>query len=169
MNYAPNEVGALWFARDVWPLVRRAHPSAVFRIVGASPTRAIRGLASGAGRIEVIGAVPKVQPYLWDAAVSVAPIHLAQGLQNKVLEALAAGLPVVTTATVGAGLPVEARGACLVADSARSFADAVLQTLRLPPRDRRRRASAARLDELSWDVQLAPVEHFISSVSRSVA
>jgi sugar transferase (PEP-CTERM/EpsH1 system associated) len=156
MNYAPNERGVSWFVNDVWPMVREARPDARFQIVGASPTRTVRALASAAHGVEVTGAVAEVQPYLWQAGVSVAPLLVAQGLQNKVLEALAAGLPVVVSRAAGAGLPAEARRGCVIADDPREFADGVISLLNLPPRDRR--AVTGDLGALDWPTRLSSLE-----------
>ena len=79
-------------------------PGARLRFVGMRPSRAVRALASDR-TIRVTGAVPDVRPYLWNAAVSVAPLWMARGVQNKVLEAVAAGLPAVVTPPVFDGLP----------------------------------------------------------------
>jgi glycosyltransferase involved in cell wall biosynthesis len=74
----------------------------------------VKALANREDAIEVTGTVPDVRSYLWNAAAAVAPLHVARGTQNKVLEAIAAGLPVVVTDVVGDGLPEEVLPACLV-------------------------------------------------------
>ena len=158
MNYQPNASGVQWFVREVWPLVRRRRPDAKFAVVGSHPTRAIQALSSVGNGVEVTGAVPRVQPYLWRAAVAVAPIFLAQGVQNKVLEALAAGLPVVSTAAVTQGLEPPTRAGCTVADDPAAFADAVLALLAAKPATRRERAASARVDELGWSTSLKQLE-----------
>ena len=165
MNYEPNAAGVRWFARDVWPLVKAARPDARFTIVGAHPGTAVRALGRDDPSIEVTGHVPAVQPYLWRSAVAVAPLHLARGLQNKVLEALAAGLPVVATPVVLEGLPEEARGACLEAATAEAFARQVIAVLGEPPGQRRARAAEAPLDRLSWAEQLRPLEEVLRSAA----
>lgn len=164
MNYAPNAEGAIWFAREVWPAVKVACPDARFVIVGARPTAQVRALASDPS-IKVVGAVPEVQPYLWQSAVSVAPIHMARGLQNKVLEGLAAGLPTVVTPAVAGGLPQAARAGCLVGADARAFGDSVVQLLKLTPAARRSFAAEARLTGLGWSEALRDV----ASVLRNAA
>jgi sugar transferase (PEP-CTERM/EpsH1 system associated) len=156
MDYEPNVMGAVWLARDVWPIVRHAHPAARLRIVGADPVRAVRECASAERGIEVTGRVPDVRPYLWSAAVAAAPLQTARGVQNKVLEALAAGLPVVVTPVVAAGLPVEAAGGCEVAGDAEAFAAALVRLLGAPAPDRRHLAGRADLDGLSWASRLEP-------------
>jgi len=150
MNYAPNEAGAEWLARVVWPLVRAARPDAVLTLVGAHPTRRVRDLARG-GSIEVTGSVPDVRPYLWRSAVAAAPLFVARGVQNKVLEALAAGLPAVITPPVAAGLPAEARPACVEAESAGDFAARLVALLDKPAAARRAMAATAALASLEWN------------------
>ena len=95
--------------------------------------------------IEVTGTVADVRQYLWNSAVSVAPLKTARGVQNKVLEALAAGLPAVLTTQVFEGLPVEAHRGCRVAGTAADFADETLAILDLPADARRAVANRADL------------------------
>jgi sugar transferase (PEP-CTERM/EpsH1 system associated) len=167
MNYAPNEEGATWLAREVWPLVRRRRPDAWLRLVGSSPTRAVRRLADEGVGIEVTGHVADVRPYLWTAAVAVAPLLTARGIQNKVLEAVAAGLPTVVTPGVFEGLPVEVRAACLAAPSARAFADAIIALLNRSPNERRALAGAADLTALSWARTLEPLRDMLTEAVAS--
>jgi sugar transferase (PEP-CTERM/EpsH1 system associated) len=156
-NYAPNAEGAIWFVRHVWPLVRAERPTAMLTLAGASPTRAVLRLARLDSSIEVTGAVPDMRPYLWRSAIAVAPIHQARGVQNKVLEAAAAGLPSVVTTAVWKGLPDEVLPACRRADTPADFASEVLSLLTLPPPDRRARAALAQLSGLGWPTRLAPM------------
>ena len=158
MNYGPNEQGVRWFADQVWPRVRAQRPEARFVVVGAAPTAAVKALTARDASIEVVGRVDAVQPYLWRSAVAVAPLQIARGLQNKVLEALAAGLPVVATPAVVEGLPPVARAGCVTAAEAVPFADAVIGLLRQTPVDRRRFAGRADLTSLTWSAQLRPLE-----------
>lgn len=159
MNYAPNEAGAVWLAREVWPRVVAAHPAARLELVGSQPSAAVKALA-GDG-VVVTGAVPHTRDHLWRAAVAVAPLHTARGLQNKVLEALAAGVPVVTTPAVRSGLPDALAPACDVAESAAAFADAILARLRQTPAERRARATAVDLAPYSWQ---GPRRAFVDAV-----
>lgn len=162
-NYAPNADGAVWLARDVWPRVRAVLPSARLVLAGGSPTHAVRKLARADASIEVTGSVADIRPYLWKSAVAVAPIFQAQGVQNKVLEAAAAGLPTVVTRAVWDGLPKEVLAACQLAGTADQFALALIELLRLPASARRRMASRARLSELGWPRRLAPLFDLIES------
>lgn len=156
MNYAPNERAATWLARDVWPLVRARRADATLTIVGSQPSSAVRALASTAQGIEVTGAVPDVRPYLWRAAVATAPIRTARGIQNKVLEAVAAGLPTVVTPNIEAALPDTVRKAVVGAADTNELAAAIVRLLAMSPDQRRAIASDAQIDDLGWDHQLAP-------------
>jgi len=169
MNYALNEEGVRWFAEHVWPRVRAARPDARFTIVGSDPTNAVKALASRDMSIEVVGRVPAVQPYLWKSAVSVAPLRLATGQQTKVLEALAAGLPVVVASAVFAGLPPEAQAGCVRADEPGDFAEAVLRLLAASPDDRRRHAARAQFDSLRWPELTRPLERILRDASATGA
>jgi polysaccharide biosynthesis protein PslH len=167
MDYFPNEDGVLWFAANVWPAIRDAVPDARFVVVGAKPTPAIKELSQRDGSIEVTGRVDAVQPYLWRAAVSVAPLRLARGLQNKVLEAFASGLPVVATFAVVNGLPDSMRPECRTHDEPKAFANAVIELLRQPAEARRARAAAAPLAALDWSERLQSVEGILRQAART--
>ena len=167
-NYAPNADGARWFVREVWPRVLAAVPQARLTLAGAHPNHAVRALAADRS-IEVTGSVADMRPYLWRSAVSVAPIFQARGVQNKVLEAVAAGLPVVVTQAVWDGLPPDVFPACRLAAGAEEFAGAVVQLLSMAPVERRRIAASARLSELAWPLRLAPLMDLIESAAGSRA
>jgi len=157
LNYQPNEDGVRWFAREVWPLVRASRPDARLSLVGSNPTRAVRALGKRDASIEITGTVPDIREYLWRSAVAVAPIFVARGVQTKVLEATAAGLPSVVTSTVCEGLPSEVRPACAVADTQADFARVILELLARGGSERRRIAQRANVSSLGWSEQLAPL------------
>ncbi|HUK34255.1 MAG TPA: TIGR03087 family PEP-CTERM/XrtA system glycosyltransferase [Vicinamibacterales bacterium] len=165
MNYTPNVDGVRWFARDVWPLVRAKRPDAQFVIVGSDPASIVRRLRAADNGIEVTGTVDDVRPYLWESALSIAPLFMARGVQTKVLEAVAAGLPAVVTSAVFEGLPTAIRSACRVADTAEAYAAATLAILDLPPSERRRIAQTADLTQLGWDAQLQPLHDALASAT----
>src|SRR5262249_52371074 len=96
MDYYPNQQCMLDFCARTLPLIRVIRPSVRLTIVGAEPSAAIRKLAKIPG-VEVTGTVPDVRPYVRKAAVSVAPLLIARGTQNKILESLALGVPVVAS------------------------------------------------------------------------
>jgi sugar transferase (PEP-CTERM/EpsH1 system associated) len=165
MNYAPNEQAVLWLARSIWPRVRARRSDATLTIVGSHPTRAIASLASDAQGIRITGGVPDVRPYLWRAAVAVAPILTARGIQNKVLEAVAAGLPTVVTPNIMSSLPATIADACVAGDTADALADAIVGRLEQSPEQRRALAARARVDALTWERQLAPVAAILAEAA----
>ena len=165
LNYEPNVEGILWFAREVWPLVRARRPDATFSIVGSTPTGSIRQLTTRQSGIEVTGTVPDVRPYLWRAAVSIAPLLTSRGVQTKALEAVAAGLPVVMTSAVSGGLPSEIGPASRIADSPETFASHVVDLLERSGPERRSIAGSADLSGLSWESRLAPLYQILAEAS----
>jgi sugar transferase (PEP-CTERM/EpsH1 system associated) len=160
-NYRPNADGARWFARYVWPRVLAKVPSARLTLAGAHPTAAVRKLETADPSIEVTGSVDDMRPYLWRSAIAVAPIFEARGVQNKVLEALAAGLPAVVTPVVRDGLPKEALPGCRVAGTATDFARAVVELLSMSAAERRRQTELAQLSRLGWAERLAPLADIV--------
>lgn len=112
LNYQPNEDGLRWFVNHVWPLVRAHSSQARFLIVGRKPTASIHRLSAEPG-VELHADVPDVRPYLNRAAVSVAPLQIARGLQNKVLEAMAMKKPVLATDAAVEGIHA-APGECFI-------------------------------------------------------
>src|SRR5207244_2106356 len=106
LDYLPNVDAAVWFAREVWPAIRATHPAAELRLIGRKPAPAVQELAALPG-VKLIGQVPDVRPHVAAVAVVVAPLRLARGLQNKVLEALAMAKPVVAAPAALAALTAE--------------------------------------------------------------
>jgi sugar transferase (PEP-CTERM/EpsH1 system associated) len=157
MNYPPNVDGALWFCQNVWPVVRGRRPDAELLVVGSDPAPAIRRLHSPENGIEVTGRVDDVRPHLWGSAVAIAPLLTARGIQNKVLEAVGAGLPAVVSSQVFEGLPTAVRPACRVGVSAELFAEETLRLLALSPNERRQVAGRADMAELTWESALRPL------------
>ena len=165
-DYEPNEQGALWLVSEVWPLVKRQQPSARLKLVGMNPTPRIRALASE-GSVDVTGAVDDVRPHIWRASAAVAPLWLARGTQNKVLEALAGGVPCVVTPAVMEGLPEDTRAGCLCRDNAADFAEAIVACLRYPPTDDRRKAIRQTVKDFGWDSQLRPFLRLLEGAAAS--
>lgn len=140
LDYLPNVDAAVWFAREVWPNVRRGHPNAEFRVIGRKPAPAVQRLAEIAG-VNVVGQVPDVRSYVADAAVVVVPMRLSRGLQNKVLEALAMGKAVVAAPPALAALRTEPGTHLLSATAPNEWAELVGELLASP--DRRRELGGA--------------------------
>jgi len=132
MDYLPNVDAVTYFARDVFPLIRSRFPESRFLIVGSNPVAEVRKLAELPGVI-VTGTVPDVRPFVAQARVAVAPLRISQGIQNKILQALAAGLPVVASPNAAAALANLTRFPLTIANSPMAFATAVADYLDQPP------------------------------------
>jgi len=125
MDYWPNVDAVCWFAENILPDIREAVPTAQLWIVGTSPTKEVRDLTSISG-VNVTGRVKDVRPYLKYATTAIAPLRIARGVQNKVLEAQAMGLPVVCTPQVAAGLTNASTAPLQLASSEGKFAEYVI-------------------------------------------
>ena len=135
MDYWPNVDAVTWFASDVLPRLRQKRPQLKFHIVGRAPTAAVRALADDpAAGVVVTGTVPDVRPYLQHAAVVVAPLRLARGIQNKILEAMAMGRPVVAASACVEALTAIAGAEILDADAADEYLNCIDLLLQVPHR-----------------------------------
>ncbi len=120
----PNQDAALYFTQSVWPVLRARRPELQLEIVGSRPPRSLRRL-DGKDNIRVIASVPDVKPYLGRAWVALCPIRIRAGIQSKVLEAMALGVPIVATRICLPGLALESGKHLLVADAPGEFVTAV--------------------------------------------
>ena len=171
LGYFPNIDAATWFANAVFPRVRALHPHAKLRLVGARPAPALRQLASSREGVELVGEVPDVLPHLQRAAVAVVPLRAGSGQQLKLLEAMAAGTPVIATAQSAVGLDAVDGEHLLIADDAATMADAVLRLLHDPVLARRLALAARTLVEQrwSWERSALDLEQVWMRAGRSVA
>ncbi len=161
MDYQANVDGVVWFCREVWPAVRAARADARLYIVGRRPSSAVRALTRLAG-VEVTGRVPDVRPYLAHAKVAVAPLRVARGIQNKVLEALAMGRPVVGSAAAWEGLgPFDPLFGARE-DAPEDFARAVIRHLDAPNGEGEARR-AAILARFSWERAVERCQELLES------
>lgn len=160
MDYRPNIEGVQWFAEAMLPVIRSAHPLARFAIVGRNPDAAVRSLATRPGVI-VTGEVADVRPWLAAADVVVAPLKLARGVQNKVLEAMAMARPVIATKAAATG--IDHGHTLTVADTPQEFVDAVIADLVDPSRAARRGDLARQrvIARHGWAAQLAPLDDLL--------
>lgn len=166
MDYWPNADAVVWFAGEVLPRLRQRHPALRFHIVGRNPTPAVRALAGPA--VNVTGTVPDVRPWLQHAAVVVAPLRLARGIQNKILEAMAMARPVVAAAACADALRAAPGRELLTAHDAAGFADQVAALLADAPRAAAI-GTAARdcvLREYSWDAHLAALDRRLAALMQ---
>ena len=128
MNYPPNADAAQYFVEQIFPLVRQKFPRAVFEIVGRYPPKSVTRLRRLDG-IRVVGEVPDIRSFLLRADVSVAPMRIARGVQNKVLEAMAMGVPVVATPAAIQGIEVDDGQEVLIGSNPEEFARQVVRLL----------------------------------------
>lgn len=129
LDWLPNVDGLRWFVAEVWPLVRRDQPEARLRLVGRNPTSEIQSLAEHPG-VELVGPVPDTRPWLAESEVSIVPLRIGGGTRLKVFEAMAMGLPVVSTPLGAEGLQVQSGEHLLLAEGAEKVAEAVVRLLR---------------------------------------
>ncbi len=155
MDYWPNIDAVTWFADRIFPAVRGAVPGAQFTIVGSRPSEAVGALARQPG-VVVTGSVADVRPYLAHAACAVAPLRIARGVQNKVLEAMAMARPVIATPQAAEGIRAEAGRDYVLAQGEADFAHAVVAQLQSA-----RSAAPARdciLAHYDWARNLAAID-----------
>ena len=166
MNYFPNVDGVQWFSECVLPLIRERVPHATFMICGTSPTAAVRRLAKRPGVI-VTGAVPDVRPYLDAAEICVVPLRIARGIQNKLLEGLAMGLPCISSRCSWGGTVIGEGDGILVADDPAEFAGHAIRLLQ----DAQYRelmgqkAREAVEEKYTWDDQLQRLDLIIQRMT----
>lgn len=168
LDYRPNVEAAVWFANECWPAIASAHPEARLKLVGRRPSAAVRALGR-IGGVEVVGQVPDVRPYLSRARVVIAPLLLARGIQNKVLEALAAGKGVVTSPAALEGIDAVPERDLLVADEPAQWKRQITRLLS-------NRSFAERLghagreyilNHYDWNIRLEPLAQLIRSSAAS--
>ena len=167
MGYAPNEDGALWFLKDVWAKVKQQVPQAVFAAVGGQPRKALRQYHNGKD-ILVTGWVPEIEPYLLNAQVSVAPLRVASGMQNKVALALGLGVPVVATPGAVGWLPAQGREGVVIAEGEEWFALKVAEALQKP---RKAKATALKgrrfvVQNYKWNESGKKLEEVLKKASK---
>lgn len=147
MDYYPNQECMVRFCREIWPLLKRQRVGMKLVIIGADPSPEIKALARLPG-VSVTGSVPDVRSYVRSSALMVAPLAIARGTQNKILEAMAMGVPVVTSSAAAGGVDAEAGRHLLVAEGAEEIASAIIRVIEQPA-ERARLAVAGRERVLS--------------------
>ncbi|HMO46566.1 MAG TPA: TIGR03087 family PEP-CTERM/XrtA system glycosyltransferase [Rubrivivax sp.] len=166
MDYYPNQECMARFCKEVWPLLKARRAGMKLLIVGADPSPEMRALGQLPG-VTVTGSVPDVRPYIRGSALMVAPLAIARGTQNKILEAMAMGVPVVTSRAAAGGVDAEAETHFLVADGAQATADAVLRIVEQPA-ERARLAQAGRARMLSHHAWPSSMRRLDAIIERCV-
>lgn len=169
LDYKPNVDGASWFCREVWPRLRSRRPGAEVRLVGRRPIAAVERLGELPG-VKLVGEVPDVRPHVASAAVVIAPLRIARGIQNKVLEALAMDKAVVGTPYAAEGLAAEPGKDLLVASKIDEWVDAIDRLF--DDADLRKRLGAGGREYVErahhWDRCLEPFGALLDLESASV-
>ncbi len=167
MDYYPNQQGVIGFCKDVLPALQVRRPGVRFAIVGADPPEHIRALGKLPG-VTVTGSVPDVRPHVRRAALTVAPLAIARGTQNKILESMAMGVPIVCSAQASGGVDAIAGEHLLVASGVSQWVDAIDGILG-DPATRRRLSVAGRervLNHHSWAASMRRLDGIIEAASR---
>jgi glycosyltransferase involved in cell wall biosynthesis len=156
------------FCEQIWPVLRSRRPNVKLLIIGADPSPEMRKLGDLPG-VTVTGSVPDVRPFVRQSAVMVAPLNIARGTQNKILEAMAMGVPVVTSRVAAGGVDAESVKHFLVADTCEEYSAAILRILD-DPAERQRLAVAGRQRMLSnhaWPHSMARLDEIIDRCIRN--
>ncbi len=170
MDYAPNVEAARRAVLRLMPGIRARHPEARFHVVGRAPVAELRAL-EGTNGARVWGAVADVRPFLAGADLVLAPLTIARGVQNKVLEAMAMARPVVLTPQAATGVPAEDGVNLAIAESDEALVGRALALLASPPLARVMGHAARRavLDTMSWPAALAPLAGLVAGKSGQQA
>ncbi|MDN4504262.1 TIGR03087 family PEP-CTERM/XrtA system glycosyltransferase [Alteromonadaceae bacterium BrNp21-10] len=158
MDYWANINSVLWFSQNVWPVVRRKYPNATFYVVGGNPSAKIQAL-NGLNGITVTGRVGDVRPFILQSKVTVAPLQIARGIQNKILEAMSLAKPIVCTEMAMEGIEVTNESIVATNDPS-NFADAVCHFIECPEP-----ANASRswvTNNLNWQETLSILFQFLA-------
>jgi len=163
MDYRPNADAVQWFVADVFPLLRRRYPTIEFHVVGANPGRNVLRLADTPG-VSVTGRVPDTRPYMAHADACMVPLRIARGIQNKVLEAMAMGRPVIVSRQAFEGVRAVAGQDLLVADGAAETADGIVGVLDGVYPGLRDAARSAMMRGYAWPAILSRLDAILATV-----
>ncbi|MFQ3192714.1 MAG: sugar transferase (PEP-CTERM/EpsH1 system associated) [Paraglaciecola sp.] len=167
MDYKPNEDAVIWFVNTCWPSIITQHPNAKFVIAGMNPSADINQLAND-NSIEVTGFVDDILPYYQQADIFVAPFRLARGVQNKVLQAFACALPVISTPMGAEGILCQADQDILIASTPDEFIAQANQLIAQPKLAESIGQSALHIikQHYSWQGQLQPLVNLLDSEDK---
>lgn len=166
MDYKPNVDAVVWFVERVWPKIVARQPDAEFRIVGMNPSTTVYRLGQVPG-VVVTGKVPSVVEYFQSADLFVAPFSIARGIQNKILQAMACGLPVITTPVGAQGIDYVNNQELCIASTDEQYLHAIWQLEEQPNRYLAMRRAAIRLiaEQYSWEGRLRPLLASVNQLS----
>lgn len=164
MDYLPNEDAVSWFVQEAWDELKAKYPTATFTIVGMNPSKKVMQLGEKPG-VKITGFVDDVMPYFNQANLFVAPFRLARGVQNKVLQAFACGLPTITTSMGIEGINAQDRDNVIIANDIPSILKAIDQLAGAPEHAVQIGKNARRLleQDFSWESRLAPLCNILAT------
>jgi sugar transferase (PEP-CTERM/EpsH1 system associated) len=168
MDYYPNQQAMMFFCNDVLPLIQARRPGTRLTIVGAEPSAEIKSLARKTG-VTVTGTVPDVRDYVRGSALSVAPLAIARGTQNKILESMAMGVPVICSKNAAGGVDAVPGQHLLIAENPDQYVDSIVRVLEDP--DQRSALSVAArqrvLSNHSWSASMNKLDAIVDTVKGS--
>lgn len=167
---ASNRDGVEWFLENVWPKLKSRHPDLIFYVLGPNPTPALYMLARRCPGVRMLGEIADIRPYLTKANVFVCPLRMGTGLRIKILEAMSAGVPVVTTSIAAEGIPVQSGVNAMLADEPRIMSDAISLLLGDPLLAKRMAAQAKRMvhERFHWDASMKALQAVLQDVAKRV-
>lgn len=171
MDYFANVETMLYFVREILPLIQRVIPDVTLHVVGSKPTAEIRRLAQSHANIVVTGFVEDIQPYVLQSAVFVAPMRIGRGINNKILEAMAMGVPVVTSSIGFAGIPGTAGQDLFVEDQPEAFAQQVIRLMQDPALRQQLAVRGRQVVEAQsdWKTNIEQLETILQDVVQAFA
>lgn len=169
MGYYVNEKAIIWFIARCWASIKKQVPAAILTIVGTKPSEALRQYAKKDSTIHILGFVDSPAAELRKATLAIAPMQSGSGMQNKVLEAMACGLPVVSTSLGIGNIQAIPQKEVLIADSPDEFVQACVSLLKNPLLSAQIGTQAAQLmkNKYRWEANAAAIEAVYSRLSRS--
>jgi glycosyltransferase involved in cell wall biosynthesis len=168
INYYPNQEALIYFIDNVFPLIKRRRPGAVFRVLGPGAPDSV--LARAGNGVEILGMVPEVGPYLESATAIVVPLRIGGGTRLKIVEALAKGKAVVSTSLGAEGIDVVHDQHLLIADEPEAFAREVERVLTDPQLAARLGQAGRQLMEerYSWRSIVTGLEQFFDTLADTL-
>ncbi|WP_306253795.1 TIGR03087 family PEP-CTERM/XrtA system glycosyltransferase [Parvularcula sp. IMCC14364] len=168
MDYEPNIEAVIWFAENVWGRLREQNPHLSWAIVGARPGSRVQALSSLSG-VTVTGRVDDIRPWIAGAKIAIAPLQIARGLQNKVLEAMAMAKPVIATSGAAEGIGAASGQDLLIRDQPAEYVDAI-KSLLADAQKRQKLGRSARVfieGQFSWEAQLRPLSQRLDALAAA--
>jgi glycosyltransferase involved in cell wall biosynthesis len=168
MDWLPNVDGVRWFTSEVLPRIRRRRPGTTVALAGRNPDPAVLDAARRDPLLHITGTVPDIRPYLWNSTVSIVPLRIGGGTRLKIYEAMAAGVPVVSTPVGAEGLAVTPGADILTSAEPEMFAAHCLSLLESPAHREQQTARAHELvcANFSWKTVAATFEETLRSASE---